>query len=363
MLDLQGAIDTLTLHQIRFARYSNGVVQRIQAQLNKADQDIFGRLAILLEDAPSGMAAQAEYLTSMLESVRGMNAQAYAALQASMQGELFATAGLEAAFNGRLYGAMAGNVPLAAVGADAVYAAAMSRPFQGRLLKETVVELGEVRMKRIRDAIRTGFVSGKTGAEIVRDIRGTKAKSFVDGFAETDRRYLETVVHSALSHTAASARDVFFEKNKSVIASQIWLSTIDSRASAICLVRSGKRYTTGDRPKPIGHSVPWCTPHGCGAGRAHYRCRSVAIGLLPGQEKLLGKRSTIDGQVDAEENFKDWLPRQTDFVQNEILGAKRAELFRSGGLKIDKFFSEKGNLISLEELRKRDAKAFEKAGL
>ena len=363
MLDLQGAIDVLTLHSVNFQRYSTGVVQKIQAQLNRADADLFGRLAILLEDAPASLTAQAEYLTSMLESVRGLNAQAYAALQASMQTEMLATAGLETAFNGKLYGSVAGSVPLAAVTAPQVAAAALSRPFQGRLLRESFAELGEARLRRMRDTIRTGFSTGKTGADIVRELRGTKAKGFQDGFVQLDRSHLETVVHSALSHTAATAREKFFEENKGVIAQTVWLSTIDSRTSDVCIIRSGKRYTTGAKPLPIGHAVPWCTASGCGPGRAHYRCRSVALGLLPGQEKLFGQRATADGQQDANVTYGEWLKRQTDFVQDEALGAKRAALFRSGSLKIEKFFTDKGDLIGLAELQKRDAAAFKRAGL
>ena len=363
MLDLQGAIDALVLHQVRFARYSNGVVQRLQAQLNKADADLFGRLAVLLEDAPDGLSDQAAYLTSMLESVRGLNAQAYAALRAGVQGDMLAVAGLETAFNGRLYGAAAGRVLLAAVGADSVYAAAMARPFGGRLLRESFKELGEARHRRMRDTIRTGFVTGKTSLQIVQELRGTKAKGFQDGFVQLDRAHLETVVHSSLSHTAATARARFFEENKSVIASQVWLSTIDSRVSQICLVRSGKRYTTGEKPKPIGHSIPWCTPHGCSPGKAHYRCRSVALGLLPGQEKLFGQRSSIDGQVDANTTYSEWLGRQTEYTQNEVLGVKRAALFRDGGLKLERFADDKGRWLTLDEIKKKDAEAFTRAGL
>lgn len=363
MLELQDAITLLVLHSVNFGRYSAAVGAKLVAQLNRADADLFGRLAVLLEDAPAGLTDQAAYLTSMLESVRGLNAQAYAAVQTSAQAEVLATAALEVAFNGRLYGAAAGQVPLAAVGADTVYAAAMSRPFQGRLLKEAFRELGEARHRRMRDVIRTGFVSGKTAQDIVRELRGTKAKGYQEGFVQLDRTHLDTVVHSALSHTAATAREQFFEENKKVIASQVWLSTLDSRTSEVCIARSGKRYTTGGQPKPIGHAVPWCAPHGCGPGRAHYRCRSVAIALLPGQEKLLGQRSSIDGPVDANLSYQDWLSRQTDYTQNEVLGVKRAQLFRDGGLKLDRFADEKGRWLTLEEIKKKDAEAFKRAGL
>lgn len=364
MIELKDTVTLLVLHSVNFGRYSAGVSARLVAQLNRADADLFGRLYSLLEGAPAGLSDQAAYLTSVLGSVRDLNAQAYGAVLAGAQSEVLAVAALEAAFNGALYAAAAGQVPLAAVGADAVYAAALSRPFQGRLLKESFADLGAARLRRMRDVVRTGFVTGKPNADIVRELRGTKAAGFADGWVNVDRRHLDTVVHTALQHTAATAREQFFEANKSVIASQIWLSTLDSHTSPACIARSGRRYTAHETtPKPIGHAVPWCTPQGCGPGRAHYRCRSVAVALLPGQEALLGQRSSADGPVDAALSYSDWLTRQTDHTQNEVLGARRAALFRDGGLKLDRFTTERGDWLTLDELKKKDAEAFRRAGL
>lgn len=363
MLEAQQAIDLLLFHQIMLQRYSAGVVQRIMSILNKADQDIFARLQLALDDVPTGATGQVQYLQSMLESVRNLNTAAYATLQGAVQADMAALAAVEVALNSKLYGAMAGGVPLAAVGADAAYAAAMSRPFQGRLLREVLPELGEARMRRVRDAVRVGFVAGKTSRDIVRELRGTKANGFADGVVEVDRRHLETVVHSALGHTAVTAREQFFEANKQAIGSQLWLATLDSHTSKICIVRNNRRYTTGDKPKPIGHTTPWCTPSGCGPGRAHFRCRSTAIGLLKGQEAMYGARASGDGPIDANTSYGGWLARQVDSVQNEVLGVKRAKLFRDGGLTIDKFSTERGRWLSLDELRKKDAEAFERAGL
>lgn len=358
MLEQQQAIDLLVLHQIMLQRYSAGVVQRIMAVLNKADQDIFARLQLALDDVPASATGQVQYLQSMLESVRNLNTAAYATLQGAVQADMAALAAVEVGFNDKLYGAMAGRVPLAAVGADAAYAAAMSRPFQGRLLREVLPELGEARMRRVRDAVRVGFVAGKTSTQIVRELRGTKARGFQDAFIQLDRAHLETVVHSALSHTAATAREEFHERNKSVIKQLAWISTIDSHTSSPCRLRDLKRYDA-ETHKPIGHGYPW----GQGPGRFHYRCRSVSIGLLAGQEKLYGTRASGDGQVDANESYGAWLARQTDYTQDQVLGATRARLFRDGGLTLEKFSTARGEFISLEELRTRDAKAFDKAGL
>ena len=359
MLDTQQAVDLLIYHQIMLGRYSNDAVRRIMTILNDADADLFARLTAALDKAPGGVSAQAAYLQSMLDSTRAMNAAAYSQIQGVIQADMFSLAAVEVAFNGQLYGALAGSVPLASVGADAAYAAAMSKPFSGVLLRESFPELGEARMRRLRSTIRTGFVTGKTTTEIVRELRGTKKNGFKDGLIELDRAHLTTVVHSAMGHTAATARGEFMKANADVIKSQIWLSTLDSHTSKTCIVRSGLRYTAGEAPTPIGHAIPW----GTGPGRIHYRCRSVAIGLLAGQTEMYGTRSSSDGQIAANTSYEDWMRRQVDFTQDEILGAKRARLFRDGGLPLDRFSDDKGRWLSLSDLKKLDAEAFKRAGI
>ena len=46
-----------------------------------------------------------------------------------------------------------------------------------------------------------------------------------------------------------------------------------------------------------------------------------------------------------------------------MLGPTRGKLFREGGLSMDKFYNDKGRYLDLDELRERDARAFEKAGI
>ena len=55
--------------------------------------------------------------------------------------------------------------------------------------------------------------------------------------------------------------------------------------------------------------------------------------------------------------------RQVDFTQDEILGAKRARLFRDGGLPLDRFSDDKVRWLSLSDLKKLDAEAFKRAGI
>ena len=57
------------------------------------------------------------------------------------------------------------------------------------------------------------------------------------------------------------------------------------------------------------------------------------------------------------------MSRQPMWFIEETLGKKRAALFKRGGVGLDKFTDLTGRPLSLDELRKTDAKAFELAGL
>lgn len=349
-------IDAVVLHQIELQRYSNSVVRRIIAILNRADADIEKALADLLERAPQS--ATVEYLDSLLASVRSLNTQAYAALEQGVSGSMQELAGFETRWAPATYGLLEVSAPFATVTAQSAYAAALSRPFQGRLLREWAQGIEADKMTRIRSAVRMGFLEGKTTSQIVREIRGTKSKGYQDGLIEIDRRNAESMVRTALSHTAATARDMFFEANDDILGDIVWVSTLDGRTSQACRIRDGKRYTK-DTHRPVGHSLPWSS----GPGRLHWNCRSTAVALLKGQEERFGTRASKDGQVDANESYGAWLKRQPASVQDDVLGPARGALFRRGGLEIEQFSNDKGKTLTLAELEERHAAAFKRAGV
>lgn len=354
------ALDAAIRHAIDLQHYSNGQVIRILGILNRADSEIFTQLLELLERLPAG-SATGDYLWELMSSIRRLNATAYESLGAELTKNLKELASVEAGFQYQLYASQ--QVPVAAITAEAAWAASYSRPFMGKMLREAIAELGDVRARRIRDRVRMGFLEGRTTSQIVRDIRGTKAKGYVEGFLEVDRRHIEAMVDTAVKHTAAGVRERFFEANADVLGQQVVVATLDSRTSEYCLVRSGKRYTIGDKPKPVGHNIPWCTEYGCAPGRWHWRCRSTAIALLPGQRELYGTRASASGPVDANLSYGAWLRTQPASVQDEALGATRGKLFRAGEFEIDRFANERGRWLTLDQLRERDASMFKRAGL
>lgn len=353
------AIDrAVDLHQ-----YANGVVRRMLAVLNRADADISSALLQALDTMPAE-SFSVERLDSLLGSVRLLLAQAYQQLGRDLPAEMLKLAEAEATYQLELFRSVIPPQVIATVGVAQVevaqvYAAAMARPFQGRLLREWAQSLEADKAARIRDAVRMGYVEQETIPQIVRRVIGTRAKGYSDGIIELDRRHAETIVRTAVSHTAGTVRDRMIEANSDLIKTQSWASTLDTKTSPICRPRDGKQYTPKSPYKPIGHGFPWLG----GPGRAHFNCRSVAVPITKSWRELgvnmdemtPTERASMDGTVPAEQTFGQWLKKQSAGRQDEVLGPVRAGLFRKG-MALDEFYSDKGRYLSIEELMQRGKK-------
>lgn len=364
-------LDQAIHHAIDLGKYSNGVVRRMISLLNRLDADLVARITEALLQVPEG-SFTLDRLESLLGSVRNINAAAYREVFDALPREMRELAGYEADFQSRGLRAVfpadaRARIQFATVTVEQVYAAAMSRPFQGGLLKDWAKSGEESRMKAVRNAIRMGFVEGKTTDQIVRTIRGTRAKQYKDGLLDRSRRDVESVVRTALSHTASTARDQVYEANADVIKAVGWVSTLDGRTSPMCRIRDGKRYTADAAHKPIGHTIPWLQ----GPGRLHFCCRSCSAPITKSFKELgidieelsPSTRASMDGQVPAETTYSQWIKRQSVARQDEILGPERGALLRSGGMSMDQMYSPRGDFLTLDQLRAKDAAAFERAGL
>lgn len=363
--------DRAISHAVDLTRYGNGVVRRMMAILNRVDPDLVAQIAAALERLPPSSFTVSR-LESLLGSVREINAAAYRRVFDGLRTEIGAHAAYEAGYQADLLASLIPDEVLVRVGfyrvaPDQVYAAALSRPFQGGLLKDWAASIEADRMKAVRNAIRVGYVEGQTTDQIVRRIRGTRAAQYSDGVLEGSRRNLASIVRTAVSHTAATARGEVYQANADLIKATAWVSTLDLRTTSECIIRDGKQYTADASHKPIGHKVPWLQ----GPGRLHFGCRSTEAPVVKSLKELgidipdlpEASRASMDGQVPKSTTYSDWLARQSAARQDDILGPKRGQLLRQGGLSTDQLFSNRGDFLTLDQLRERDASAFKRAGV
>jgi SPP1 gp7 family putative phage head morphogenesis protein len=348
-------LDASTLHEVRLERLKNNIVRRMISILNKSDAAIFDELEKKLKTLPADSFTVTR-LDSLLKSVRELNAEAYNELKGELDTELKGFVDYEAGWQQQLFtNTLPVQVSIASVNPEQVYTAALARPFQGVLLKEALSGLEADKAAKIRNAIRIGYVENKTIDQMVRDIRGTKALNYQDGIIEITRRNAESVVRTATAHMAAFTRQRFMEANSEVIKAERYLAVLDARTTARCQSLSGKIY-------PVGKGV--YPPQ-------HWNCRSIRTAITKSWRELgidadelpASTQASLNGQVPSEWTYNDWLKRQSVEIQEEVLGIKRAKLYRAGDLPIDRYVNNKGEYYTLEQLRKKDAELFDKAGI
>lgn len=351
--------DAEVAHAISLQRFSNGVVQRMIALLNRVDKDLFGQLMEAIEQMPPG-SFTVQRLDQLLQSVRSLNAKAYEALGNALDEELQAYAAYEADYQHKLFlntipEPVQVVVPVNAVNPQQVYAAAMARPFQGKLLSEFTKDLEASRMTRVRDAIRTGFVEGETVDQMIRRIRGSRTAGYADGLLEIDRRNAEAIVRTSVNHLSNFTRQAFYAENDDLVDEWQFLATLDGRTTITCASLSGKTFPVGKGPQPP----------------RHINCRSTSTPVIKSWEQLgltkeeigKGTQASMDGYVADDVTYSDWLRNKPAAFQDEVLGPTRAKLFRDGKVDIDKFTNDKGKVYTLDQLKARDEDLFERAGV
>ncbi len=224
-------------------------------------------------------------------------------------------------------------------------AAVHARPFNNRLLKDYLKDFSAEQGKRVRDAVSMGFYEGKTTQEIVRGVIGTRSRKYKDGLLNVTRTSGERMVRTALAHTASVAKNKVFEDNDDLIPYYEWVSTLDGHTSPICQKRDGLVWVVNKGPLPP----------------AHYNCRSTTSPLFKEDVKLVknklvkldqgGKRASRGGPVSADLNYNDWLGKQSKEFQIGVLGKTKADLFRKGGLTLDKFVNNRDQTLTLDQLK------------
>lgn len=358
-------LDASISHQVDLQYYSNGVVNRMIAVINRTDADMVIELQKVLDRLPPE-SFTVKRLEALLGSLNRLNTELYATISTEIESELQALVVYEGSFQKNLFtNTIPVSISMTSINAEQVYTAALARPFQGRLLKEWMQGLETDKAVRVRDAVRIGYVENQTISQIVQRVRGTRAFKYKDGILDITKRNAETVVRTAVGHMAGFAQDRFFEANEEVIKAVKWSSTLDGRTTEICRARDGKLFHAVTH-KPIGHNLRWLG----GAGRAHFGCRSASVGVTKSWRELgfdidelpPATRASMDGQVPEDVTYSDWLKNKPAEFQDDVLGKAKGKLFRNG-MPIERFSNNRGKSYTLKQLKEREQYYFRKSGL
>lgn len=357
--------DEAISHAVYVARYGNGAARKMIRLLNKADSELSAKLLDTLQGVDAAGYSERR-LTQLLASVRRLNGKTYKAVIESLKDELTAFAAHESGYQYSLFAELlpeyvTNRFGLHAIAPDQLYAAAASRPFQGRLLSEWGKKLEADRLKKITDAVRMGYLLNEPTEQITRRVVGAMAQNREDGAIQASRRDLAAVTRTAVAHVASTSRQKFARANSDIVKGKQWLSTLDTRTTTICIIRDRLAYSLDG--KPIGHKIPYLR----GPGRAHFCCRSTETLILKSWREMginvdempSGTRASMDGQIAGDTTYAQWLARQSLARQKQVLGAQRAELVQAGKLTIPELYNDKGEFLTLAQLRRLEPHAFE----
>lgn len=172
---------------------------------------------------------------------------------------------------------------------------------------------------------------------------------------EGSRRHLEGMTRTALNHMSNVTSQRVWKANEELVAGWTFLAVLDSRTTLRCASLDGEVFPVGKGPIPP----------------LHINCRSVSVPKVKTWRELgvnmdevpTGTRASVGGQVRADMSYSEWLRSQPVIVQDEVLGVTRAKLFRAGNLDVSAFVNNKGETLTLPELKRKNAALFERAGV
>lgn len=378
-------------HQTYVLRYSAGVRNKINDLLDQTEDEISGKLIAKFGDR-QGVTVPGDWkrLNQLQQVIFQIRGEAWKAAGSLLYDESLSMVAQESKFYTYLITSVSPVIlDVVTPHPETLKSIVTERPFEGRILSDWVSKISEDDVSRLNKIINSGIVQGKTAQEVTRDLFGTANAKGSDGITQMTRGSVNIMVRTAMQHITNNVRREVSLTNADIVDMEEWVSTLDSRTSMTCKGLDGQVFKPGEGPQPPVHP-------GCRSARVMYLSRDIGVRpAKPVTERLLvkeyadkndlgsinnrddlprGTKGDYDewarkrvrelvGQVPAKTTYNDWLKTQPVEFQVDTLGKTRADLFRKGGLTLDKFIDVDGTTLTLKEVAQRDAAAFERAGL
>lgn len=350
------ALDVQVRHQVYLERLKAGIVPSMDDAIRRMDVAIGNALAAAQQGRWAGRANLLRQLAALRTELGTIAADESQRLLALLR----RLSSVEADFAAQALGVQLSSRPILLTGlrglsATAAWLAVQAAPVQatGEMLEPFVRGWATSAMKKIEGAIQVGFAQGQDMNTILQAIRGTRANRFMDGIlGGSAKREASAVARTAVQHVANAAHMAVYGQNEDIVDGYIWISTLDRRTSSICKSLDGRTFEVGKGPVPP----------------AHVNCRSTTIPKIDGIDLLSETtRASADGQVAATTTYYDWLKKQSAGFQDDALGVTRGRLFRRGGLSSEEFaqlnLDKNFEPLTLDEMRQKNPRAFERAGV
>jgi SPP1 gp7 family putative phage head morphogenesis protein len=208
----------------------------------------------------------------------------------------------------------------------------VNKPMEGKRVATWFKGFSKSAQKDMVKKVNVGLALGESNQAIGRRIRESLNLS---------AKKASYIARTLTSHTVHHAREETYRLNNDIIKGVQWLSTLDTRTSLQCIGLDGKEFAIDDGPRPP----------------IHFNCRSTVIPITVSWQEFGLKdpkpsiRSSMDGKpVKSTTTYGKWLKRQPHKVQDQVLGKKRAQMWREGKVTIDDFVDKDYKPIPLSRL-------------
>lgn len=349
--------DALILHELAVRRVGGGLARSFVATLRQAEDliaaVILARLGWIARRGYRSSAFTTQSLKTNLREVLTPLAAAYGMAGKGLRTGLTDLAIYESAFLSKLLGdALAGlpgapalteldNADLRSLVAEA--------PLAGALVSDWIRQMRIDAATRVTNALRTGLHQENTIEQLLK----ATDEALAVGYRKADGA-VRDIANAAVNETRYA---IYAENVKAVPAVQ-WTCVLDAATCMWCAAHDGFLYHAGTHESLEGG------PHwGSGPGNMHPRCRCEGIPALGSWRQLDADHGEMDAELRIEYNgipaemqrFPDWLKRQSAGIQDEVLGKAKGKLFRAGKLKFGDLLAGDGHILTLDELKAREA--------
>lgn len=378
-------LDRYVRHQTYLIRYAGGLRDEVLPKLAATEKNLFESLLVWASKTEGdrtltgakGRAWQREFE----DVLTGLRMPAWQAITTEIDDQLKALAIAEAATGATVIeGALPVVIGLTTPPAAQLVGIINSHPFEGRTLKQWMERTAKADVDYLLAQAKIGITQGKSPTEVARSIVGTRQAKYQDGAARKAFRDLESVILTLTNGVQNEAKQALYEANSDIIQEELFVATLDVRTTLECASNDGKVFKRGKGPIPPLHfrcrslRVPYINPDNLNnrgfdsstekqllqeySDQANISTASKRSALPYGHKTKFDKfarrrKRELVGQVPAQTTYNEWLKTQTKEFQDEALGPTRAEMFRKGDLHLDKFVARDGDVLTLDQLKKK----------
>ncbi len=348
-------LNELTALTSQMPRLEASLVNDLKRSFALFQSEMLAEVARFDVTGVNAMSYREKRAIALIESVKDITATAYRDFSKQTERELLAIANVTSgSYISIVNSAVQAELLTKTLDSEQLRYLVKNSVIDGATSKEWWAKQAKDTQFKFNNAIQDGIIKGEPIDIITRNIRGTKALNYNDGFMNTAYRNARSLTQTSVANVANAARIETIQANDDVVDGIQWVATLDGRTTQICRSLDGKVWDLNYNP--IKHSQLWP------GTTAHWNERSTQIGYIKAFDKLPaakrkaleGTRASIDGQIAESVNYNDWLRTKNKtnpaFVK-ETLGSGKYKIWLEKDLTMTDMVSQSNNPLTVAQLK------------